>query len=331
MKKRGAVVFAVPLVVAVVLFAACKKETTSAGSGALDATDNALFQYLPAGSTVLAGGNYMKLQNFMQSGVAEASAALADKLGPGMAEWTKCFGGLPDMKKMRIAMSLKVTGMDAQLRMVLSGATVDDIAGCAQKANFKTTVDPDRKFIAVELPQPAANGTYLVLASGALYFRQGIALGAMPKMVAATRTELEGDIAALGKTTAADDAAMTALIAKVDRTKTVWLVGHGDGTPLAEKVGNVWGTFDISSGLAIEFTVQLKVADDAKSAEEGFAQLRKSADQLPGDLKDVVKGIQLARNGNDLHVAAKVSDAQIKSLAGQFAGLLGGAAMGGGR
>ena len=327
MKKRPAGLLSVSLLVAAALLSACKKEGSS-GSGALDASDKALFQYLPSGGVGVIGGNYMKLQNFMQSGLGQLTSALVDKMGPGMSTWNTCFSELPEMKKMKVAGSLSLAGKDFQLRLVLSGASIDDIAGCAQKANFKTTVDPDHKFIAIEIPQPVSTVSYLVLPSGAVYSRQELAL-AKAATTGATRAELEGDIAALGKNTAADDAAMNALIEKVDRSKTVWFVGHGDGTPLADKLGNMWGSFDISGGLAVDVTVQLKVADDAKKAEEGFDQLHQSADQLPGDLKDVVKAMKFTRSGNDVHLVAKVSDAQLKNIVGQFGGMLGAGMRGG--
>ena len=299
------------------------------GGSSLGADDAALLKDLPAGNVALMGGNYMKLQNFMQSAMGQV-AALMDKIGPGMSAWMSCF---TELKNLRMAGSVKLAGMDATMRFVLGGASVDDILGCAQKANFKTNVDADRKFFTVELPvgpgATAASG-YLVLPGGVLYSRQAFAFSLNPKPVTGARADIEGDIAALGKNTAADDPALKPLIAKVDHGKTVWLVGSGAGTLAADKVGGVWATFDLSGGLALDITAQLKVEDDAKKAEDGFAQLRKSADQLPGDLKDVVKGISFTRSGGELHLVIKVSDAQVKSIISQL-GMLGGGLLGGAR
>jgi hypothetical protein len=304
------------------LVAGCDK---GGGGGApLDATEKAMLQHLPSGETALLGGNYLKLQNFMQTGLGKLSSALLEKY-PGMAAWGECFAS---NDKLKIIAGVNMTGKDAEIRLVHSGVTLDDIATCAQKASFKTTVDPDHKFMTVEMPAPAGTYGYLVLPDNTLYSRQGFAMGIAPKISGASRAELEADMTALGKTTAIDDTALMPLVGKVDHGKTVWFVGHGDGTAAANKLGDAWGTFDFGGGLALDLTLQLKDSADADKLEKGFGQAQEHADELPGDLKDVVKGIALKRSGGELHMTAKITDAQLKSIVGQFGGMLGAMAPG---
>jgi hypothetical protein len=295
---------------------ACEKD--KGGSGALDASDQAMFEYLPAGQTLLFGGNYMKLQNFMQSALGKLSSALVSSMGSGMTDWMTCFG---DLGQLKIAASASFTGATPQLRMVMTGATVDQIAGCADKAGFKHAVDADKKYMSIELPLPAPVSAYLVLPSGAIYTRAPF--GLQPDAKPFARADLEGDISALGGKTAADDAAFKSLVTKVDRSKTIWFVGHADGTPAADKVGEVWGTMDLGDGLALDVTFTLKDAAIAEKIEQGLGQAKEHADELPGEVKDVVKAIKLDRSGDQVHVTAKATDAQIKSIAGSLGGMLG--------
>jgi hypothetical protein len=319
MKTRLAVVVAMWVAVAT-LFAGCKKDGAASDSGALDPAEKALLQYFPAGSPVVFGGNYMKLQNLVQGGLGTVTEAL-DKVAPGMSTWTKCFTEVAEHK----LHAAGVLGKDTQLRMAFSGVTVDEVAACAQKANFKTTIDPDRKYMTIEMAMPSMPGagatvSYLVLPSGALYTRFNSPIGTATP---ATRAILEADVADV-KTSAADDPALAALYRKVDHSKTVWFVCRGEGTPLADTFGDAYGSFDLSSGLTLDIVAQIKSADDAKKIEDGFARARKSADTLSGDVKDVVKGMTLDRNGDQLHFVVKVSSAQLKSFMSQFGSMLGG-------
>jgi hypothetical protein len=321
MKTRLAVVVAMWVAIAT-LVAGCKKEGATGGSAGLDPAEKALLQYLPGGAPIVFGGNYMKLQNLLQGGLGTMTEAL-DKMAPGMSAWTKCFTEMAE-HKLRAAGVVTFVGNEAQLRMAFSGVTLDEAAACAQKANFKFTIDPDKKFMSIEMPMaslPGATASYLVLPSGALYTRFNFSVG-MTVPMSLTRSVLEADASGF-KTTAADDAALAALAAKVDHSKTVWFVGRADGTPLADKVGDVYGTFDLSNGLAVDVVAQIKVADDAKKIEDGVAQARKVADQLPGDVKDVVKNMTLERNGDRLHFGVAVSSTQLKNIMSQFGGMLG--------
>jgi hypothetical protein len=244
----------------------------------------------------------------------------AQQLGSGMTTWMACF---TDLKQLKLAASIDVAGRDVQMRTVLAGISLDDVAKCGQQAGFATTIDPDHKFVSIALPAPAATTGYLVLPSGALYSRQSFAIATVPTVSGVVRADLEGDIAKLGGKTAADDPTLGSLVPNVDRTKTVWFTGTAANTPLGDKIGEGWGTFDVSSGLALDITIQVKNPADADKVEQGIAQLRTMADQAPGDLKDVIKNLKLSRSGDHLRFTLAISEAVLKSLISQFGGMLG--------
>lgn len=317
--------------VAAVAAAGCEKGGGSApkGSGALEASDKAMFQYLPAGQLALAGGNYFKFQSIMQSGFGQAMSAMTDKMVPGMSKLIDCFA---NMKGMKVAMGVNMVDSDMQMRMVWSGITLAQVSDCSQKAGFKTTIDPDNKYASVELSMPAMNMTtqtgYLQLPNGTLYSRQAFAMSMIPKPINVTRADLEGDISGLssGKT-AADDAPLMALVAKVDRSKVMWFAGNASA--LTNKIGEIWGSFDIASGMSMEATVQVKNKADADKVADGIDQLRKMSDQVPGDFKDVIKNLKFTRDGEYLHFGVTISEAAMKSMASQFSGMFAPGATGG--
>jgi hypothetical protein len=251
--------------------------------------------------------------------MGKMTAQAMEKYGPGMTEWMKCF---TDLKNLQLAGSGELKGKGIELRMVFTGAKLDDIKRCADKAGYKATPDADGKFLAIDLPAPAGTQGYLVLPGGALYTRQSMIISAVPTVTPASRAELEADIASVGKANATDDKALQALVAKVDRSKTVWFVGTGANTPIADKLGEVYGSFDIASGLAADVTIQLKDSELLTKLEDGVKEMKKMSDQLPGDFKDVVEGLKFTRDGDHARFAIKISETQLAGIIKQ-AGMFG--------
>ncbi|CAN5224564.1 hypothetical protein BH11MYX1_BH11MYX1_06900 [soil metagenome] len=312
----------------VLALAACEKDGAAPkGSGELGAEDKALFAVLPSGATAVFGGNYLKLQDFMSSTLGKTTTTMMEKYGPGMAEWTKCFVEIQTSSgikhKLRIAGAANVTGSNGlDLRMVWSGMTLDDVTTCAQKGNFKVTLDDDKKFLTVELPPPSGTQGYLLTSAGTLYVRQSMIISAAPVITPSTRSELETDLAASSKANVLSDQKMMALITKTDRTKTVWFAGSGAGTRAADKVGEVFGSFDLNNGIAVDVTAQ--VLDDAMlgKLEDGVAELKKMSGQLPGNMKEIVSQLQFSRKSDHARFSIKVDDKQLADLIKQ-AGMFG--------
>lgn len=304
---------------------ACEKSSEPKGSGALAAADLELFKSLPGSSNLVFGGNYMKLQDFAtNSALGKLASNSLEAQGPGMKAWIKCF---VDRKDMQVAGAVAFTGgKGAELRMVMRGASIKDLEGCAKQASFPSTVAPDGKFLSVEIPSQLGKqeAGYLQLANGAIYTRQAFTLLDSTASVAqSTRTDLEADISGL-KETAADSARLQGILAKVDRSKTLWFAGSADGTPIADKVGELYGSIEIQPGVAVDVSAELKDTTMVNELEEGIAMAKKQAGQLPADLKSVVEGIKFKRDGNRVRLAARVTDAQLESIIKQAGGMMGG-------
>jgi hypothetical protein len=271
----------------------------------------ALFRDVPGNNVALFGGNYMKMQNFMSSTIGKAmSASMKDEKSEA---WMTCFINFKDMK---IAGGVSTAGKDVTLRIAFSGLKLSDIEACAKKGEFKTTMDPDNKFLSVDVQAAGMTVTqgYLQLPDGKIYSRTGMELGMAPSFASAPRADLEADVAASTKASAADDTKLTGLLAKVDRSKTFWFAGNAAGTPIADKVGEMFGSVDLDSGMAIDVTVQLADAKMADKIEEGIDQAKKMADQMPGDLKGIITGLEFSRDGDHVRLADKISESQLKSL-----------------
>jgi hypothetical protein len=155
---------------------------------------------------------------------------------------------------------------------------------------------------------------YLQLADGAIYNRQNLAMGLMPSVESASRSELEADAAKAKTSNAAGDKQLVALAAKANRSQTFWFAGSGKGTPVADKVGDVYGSFDIDSGLAVDVTISFTDGKLAGQLEDGLAQAKKMSKELPPDLRGIIDQVSLHRDGSSVHIAAKVNDSQLSAL-----------------
>ena len=308
MMKRAALV---SVLASTVALGACGK-SGSKGSGDLSSGEVSLLKEVPGGNNAVFGGNYMKMQHFMQSQLGQAmSAMMKDEK---QDKWMSCFGQFGNMK---IAGGLAYIDGKAMMRMVFSGLKLADLQACAQKAEFKTTMDPDNKYLSIDIETMGTTMTqgYLQLPSGDLYMRVGMAgfgLG-VPVVDPSTRAQAEADAASAAQSHADADK-VAALASKVDRSRTFWFAGSGAGTPIASKVGEVYGSFDLEGGIAVDLTVQVADPKMAEQAEDGIKMVKKSADQMPGELKGVIEGLDFSRDGDHLRFAVKVNEAQLKSI-----------------
>jgi hypothetical protein len=298
-----------------VALAGCEK-AKSKSSGPLGDDDIALLKDLPGGNVAIIGGNYMKLQNFMQSSLGKMAEDLMEKTtgdSKGMKEWMACFS---EMKSLKVAGGVAITsGME--MRLVFKGMTIEQVDGCAKRAGFAHTLDPDKKYVTIEVPglggATYAQG-YLQLADGAIYNRQNLALALVPSVDAASRAELEADAEKAKTNNAAGDKQLVALAGKANRSQTFWFAGSGKGTPAADKVGDVYGSFDVDSGLAADVTIGFTDKKLAGQLEEGLEQAKKMSKDLPPDLRGIIDQVSLHRDGDSVRIVAKLSDSQLSAL-----------------
>ncbi len=313
------------LVVGLLLVSSCEKSGPAEmkASGAPTSDESSLLQYLPAGSTALFGGNYMKFQNFLQNSPLAKVMATLDKSSPGINEWMKCWTELSDIKMLG---SVAVTTGQAEMRFVMTGVTFAQLDACAKRASFTSAIDDDKQYMGFEMPSAAGpmKTGYLVLPNGAIYSRQAIPLKQPMVPAPVVRADLEADIAALAKGTAEKDTALIAAMKSVDRGKAMWFVGSGAGTPVSSKLGLVSGTFDISNGLAMDVSAELKETALADKIEEGVAEAKKQVDKIGGAAGDVVKALQVSRKGDTVRFAISISNDQLTAVMAQLGPMMGG-------
>jgi hypothetical protein len=289
--------------------------------------DLAMLADLPSGNQLLFGGNFMRLQKFMQdSPLAKLSSAINSKT-PGADAWQKCFTDGPGISMIG---AVAYTSGAIDIRYVMKGMDIDQVEKCAKTASFPETMDADHKFVSIELKNSAANikTGYLVLADGALYARMTMALGGHLAMFPTVdRPMLEADVAQTKNKggTAADDSVLTAALPDVDQTKPIWFVASGAGTPIASDVGIVTGTFDVTDGLSLDITAHVLDASLASQITDGVAKAKAQAGMLGEEAAAIAKDTKFDRKDDALHLQIAVTNAQLDALTKKLAPLMGGA------
>lgn len=311
------------IAVSVLAVAACRKNESS--SGALAGAELDLFRNVPAGNNLVFGGSYAKLQNFMQrSAVGRMSKDAAESVGgKALADWLQCFA---DMANLKFAGGARFGGSGGELRMVMTGVGVAEITACAAKSQFKAIPDADGKFLAVEMPGPSGpmTGGYLLIGDRTLYTRAAVNL-AGGTAVSASRAELEADIASAKQKSVATDSALQSTIAKVDRTKTVWFAGNAANTPLADKIGEVYGAIAIESGFGLDVMVQFTDEQLQEMIETNIDQVKRMSDSAKEPaMKRLVDNLDARRIGDRMRITLQVSDADADAFFNTLGGMNGG-------
>jgi hypothetical protein len=316
------VVSCAALVAALVVAPGCEKSGSGAGggepaagkaSGKPTAEEAAMLASLPGGNLALFGGNYMQFQKYMQeSPLARMVGALEQQGVPGMTEWMTCF---VEGKQLVMLGGVKLEGTRVDMRFLMKGMTLAEIAACAARAGFPATIDEDGKFLALDMPNPLGTmrSGYLVVAGGALYTRQTMPFPE-PQLVPVDRPALEAEVAQLARGTAANDTALVRQLAQLDRSRAVWFVATAADTPLASKLGLVHGTFDIEDGLHIDVTAQVLDKAIANQIADGIPKVKQQAGQLGPAVKSVIEGLQFSRKGDRLRFALAVDNAQLAAM-----------------
>jgi hypothetical protein len=305
------------VVMACALVGACEKAGDH--KGALSPEDMALLEDLPGGNTLLIGGNYMKIQGFMDSSFGKFTArTMAKDTGQDPAAykaWSECFMNMPHIS---IAGGVKFAGT-LDMRFAFKGITIAQVNDCVAKANYKATLDPDGKYIGVDVPGPGGQmmqAGYLALPDGAILLDQQMKLGLAPTLVPGSRAQLEEIAGKLASDNAAGDKHLIDLAAKTDRSKTFWFAGTGAGTPFANKVGDIYGAFEVQNGgISTDATIVFTDTSLASNLDDGVAKAKQNAEHMPPAFKSVVDSVKLQRTGGTVHVSASLSADQISAFA----------------
>lgn len=315
---------------AVAVLGACDKGdgSSSAGTGHVKAAGGdelALFRDLPKGNSALFGGNLIKMQKQFADSPLGKLAAQVNKMTPGMDEWQTCFINGPGL---RMVGGVTYAAGAVEAHYAMTGLDIASLEACAKKASFPAIVDADRKFITIDTNTQTGivKSGFLVLPDGALLSRMEIPLGGFRTgavVVNATdRASLEREVAALASGTAADDTALMAAVDKVDRSKALWVVGSGAGTPIADKLGLASATFEMTDGFTIDVTAELTDSALADQLDKGLAGAKKQAGQLGPEIGEIVNNVSFDRSGSKVHLTAKISNAQLMTLSEKLGPLM---------
>ncbi len=290
----------------------CEKAGPKA-SGELGSTETTMLARLPPHVDVVMGGNVLALQKQLAN---SPLVALGKQMQDAtMNAWQDCTSKLPFERMIGTLDASVSKGFD--VRLVMSGVGLDALASCADQANIAHSVDPDRKFMTLTLTSQGIDFRmgYLVLDDGTIYTQQRFGMEALTSgFPTPKRAAFEAAIAAAKSDNAASDEKLQKVIARADRRKGVWFAGNLGNTVFGDKVGDVFGSLDFSSGMAIDVSAELKDEQLADKAEKGIEDARDAAGYLDKDLASILEDITFKRDGNRIRLAVKVSNEQLQKI-----------------
>lgn len=319
------------VLLSVLALAACEKDSglPSKTSGTLRKPESTLLEHLPGGNVAVFGGNYMRLQGYLQRGPMAKLMGQMESMAPGMTAWSQCFLD-GDLAKLEMIGAVSYANGEAVMAFAMRGFGMPAVEACGKKAGFPTTLDPDGKFVSIEMPGAVGKvrSGYLLLDDGVLFSRQALPFGSGGALVETTRADLEAAVAAAARNNASSDTKLLAEAAKVDRDRAVWFAADLSSTPAADKVGLMRGWIDLGSGLAIDVNVQLTDPSTADEIVKGIPELKKQAGMLGKEAGDVIRGLKFERKGDRIRFGLKMSDAQLEAIFSSMGGMFGGGALG---
>jgi hypothetical protein len=106
-------------------------------------------------------------------------------------------------------------------------------------------------------------------------------------------------------------------VTQTDRHKTVWFAGSATGTPIADKVGDAYGGFEVSDGLALDVAVQFTDSALASQIDDDVREMKSRLHQAPGQIREVLENLEVTRRGDRLRVTAKISESQLQTWASE--------------
>jgi hypothetical protein len=262
----------------------------------------ALLRDLPGANVALVGGDFDRLvQSFTHSMFGDMFDKLASDAGVQdmIRAWKDCTRG----PNVRTVTGLAVTGDEKVMRTVMGGVQLPNLAACLSRPGFQPRLDPDRKYLVIEAMAHGVHRSqsYLALPDGAVYSREVHD----QRSTAPTRADLEADVSV----PAASDRHLLELAKGTDHAKTVWFAGSGAGTPLAGRVGDMFGAVDLDAngGLQLDLTAEVpdrKLLDQVARYFHGW----RDADA------ELLSGVSLHTEGARLVLTAHLSAAQLNKL-----------------
>ena len=195
------------------------------------------------------------------------------------------------------------------LRAVIEDSSLVNLVPCARKAKLGITTDDagKRAHLSIAMPGGVAMLAELVQLPGdRVLVRLDIDVEAAPYFQHISPADIDADVAALAKRTSADDSKLMTLLDRVDGRRPVTYAGDGARVPVANTLGEVYGSADISSDeLAVDVTAQILDADLADRFERRAKDVQS---------QHVMSELAVSRNGDRIHVVGRASFAQMRAL-----------------
>jgi hypothetical protein len=151
-------------------------------------------------------------------------------------------------------------------------------------------------------------------------------------MIAAVGTQGTKDgvkAAAKGGNSLKSSQAFNEMYSKINTGDSLWIMVNGN-SPLLDKAAMlggkpkaVYGSLNVTDGLAVDLHIREATADAAKS----LVDLAKGQTDNP-QVKQMVDKLDISNNGDDAHFVVAMSQQKLQALISQFGGMLG--MMGGG-
>lgn len=135
--------------------------------------------------------------------------------------------------------------------------------------------------------------------------------------------------AAQGGSTLSSSAAFVDMYSKIDTQASLWMLVNGNAkvfdkaAAMGVKPKAVFGSLNVTDGLAVDVRMRLESADQATQMANAFRG------QLAG-FQSMVDKMDVGNDGADVKVAVAMSQQKLEALVKNFAGMLGGGMGGGG-
>jgi hypothetical protein len=250
----------------------------------------------------------------------EATSLFHDVAGdrPRFTAWGRCLmaNGADARLSMSITYDGQAVGENLVVRFALEGVSLGEIERCGRAASFPVVMAPDGKALTLTMNEPGSpevTQQYLAVPGG-VFCRMSSREGMKPGENTSVRADLEQDVAAAGRASAATDPRLAQMVRKVDAKKPIWFVGHaGD---LTDKLGAIAGTIALDRGVTVELTATFGDVATAKRRQAELQSLRASVTAglraaNPG-LAELMKRVAIQRKGADLLIRVAADQKQLQ-------------------
>lgn len=295
--------------------------TAPAAGGAPAAATGDDLSLLPVDSEVVLGLNFSQLQKSALWQKFVQPQLMKDEAQKKLAEFqTKC-GFDPMAAISSVSMGLKGVGADKPDGvLVVHGPEKAKVLGCLDKMKGEaeaegTTITTEQDVVTIKSKDgdnfafTYVNDTTLVGVVGANANAAGV------------------QAAAKGGSALKTSPAFVEMYGKIKTADSLWLLMNGNSKAFDQaaamgfKPKAVFGSVNVTDGLAVDMRIRLESPDQAKSIAD-------MANGQVGQFKAMVDKLDIANDGADVKFIVAMSSQKLEALIGQFAGMMGG--LGGG-